>query len=68
MMLIGNDGQLVGSVSGGCVEGAVIFIAKKIIASSSTEILDFGIADKDAWFVRLSCGEKISVFICARKN
>ena len=68
MMLIRDDGHIVGSVSGGCVEGSVIFSAKKILAESSAEILDFGVADQDAWSVGLSCGGKISVFVCPRKK
>ena len=68
MMLIRDDGHVVGSVSGGCVEGAVIVSAKNILACSSAEILDFGVADQDAWSVGLSCGGKISVFICPRKK
>ena len=68
MMLIRGDAQVVGSVSGGCVEGAVVISAKNILESSSAEILYFGVADQDAWFVRLSIGVKISVFICPRKK
>ena len=68
MMLIRDDGHIVGSVSGGCVEGSVIFSDKKILAESSAEILDFGVADQDAWSVGLSCGGKISVFVCPRKK
>ena len=68
MMLIRDDGHIVGSVSGGCVEGSVIVSAKKILANSSSEILDFGVADQDAWSVGLSCGGKISVFVCPRKK
>ena len=68
MMLIRDDGHIVGSVSGGCVEGSVIFSAKKILAECSAEILDFGVPDQDAWSVGLSCGGKISVFVCPRKK
>ena len=68
MMLIRDDGHIVGSVSGGCVEGSVIVSAKKILTESSAEILDFGVADQDAWSVGLSCGGKISVFVCPRKK
>ena len=68
MMLIREDGHVVGSVSGGCVEGAVIIGAKDILACNSAEILEFGVADQDAWSVGLSCGGKISVFICPRKK
>ena len=68
MMLIRDDGHLVGSVSGGCVEGAVIFGSKKIMKENKTELMEFGVADEDAWSVGLSCGGKISVFVCPRKK
>ena len=68
MMLIREDCHVVGSVSGGCVEGAVIISAKKILAYNSAKILDFGVADQDAWSVGLSCGGNISVFVCPRKK
>ena len=55
-MLIRDDGHVVGSVSLGCVEGAVIISAKNILAFSSAKILDLGLADQNAWFVRLSSG------------
>ena len=68
MMLIREDGHLVGSVSGGCVEGAVIVGSKKIMKENETELMEFGVADEDAWSVGLSCGGKISVFVCPRNR
>ena len=68
MMLIREDGHLVGSVSGGCVEGAVIVGSKQIIKENKTELMEFGVADEDAWSVGLSCGGKISVFVCPRNR
>jgi xanthine dehydrogenase accessory factor len=64
MMLIRQDGHIVGSVSGGCVEGAVIFGSKKILQENNAEVMEFGVADEDAWSVGLSCGGNISVFVC----
>ena len=66
MMLIREDGHLVGSVSGGCVEGAVIVGSQQIMKEDKTELMEFGVADEDAWSVGLSCGGKISVFVCPR--
>jgi xanthine dehydrogenase accessory factor len=68
MMLVREDGHLVGSVSGGCVEGAVIFGSKQIMKENKTELMEFGVADEDAWSVGLSCGGKISVFVCPRNR
>ena len=66
MMLIREDGHLVGSVSGGCVEGAVIVGSQQIMKENKSELMEFGVADEDAWSVGLSCGGKISVFVCPR--
>ena len=68
MMLIREDGHLVGSVSGGCVEGAVIVGSQKIMKEDKTELMEFGVADEDAWSVGLSCGGRISVFVCPRNR
>ena len=68
MMLIREDGHLVGSVSGGCVEGAVIVGSRQIMKENKTELMEFGVADEDAWSVGLSCGGKISVFVCPRNR
>jgi xanthine dehydrogenase accessory factor len=65
LMLIREDSQIAGSVSGGCVEGAVIDAALEIIKTGGSQRLDFGVADATAWEVGLSCGGKISVLVMA---
>ena len=62
-LVIDNHGQFEGSVSGGCVEGAVIAEAGDIIKSGTPRILEFGVADETAWAVGLSCGGKIRVYV-----
>jgi xanthine/CO dehydrogenase XdhC/CoxF family maturation factor len=62
-LVIDADGNFEGSVSGGCVEGAVIADALDVIASATPRMLEFGIADETAWQVGLSCGGRIKVFV-----
>ena len=62
-MAVSQDGQIAGSVSGGCVEGAVIQAALEVIESNSPIRLHFGVTDSDAWEVGLACGGEIEVFI-----
>ncbi|MCB0598903.1 MAG: XdhC family protein [Lewinellaceae bacterium] len=61
-MLVSKDMEMAGSVSGGCVEGAVIREAMPLIENGTAKRLAFGVADEDAWAVGLSCGGKIQVF------
>lgn len=56
-------GEFVGSVSGGCIEGAVIDAAKDVLAGHVPRLLDFGVSDERAWEVGLSCGGRIQVFV-----
>ena len=63
MMVVRDDGQVVGSVSGGCVEGAVVTEALDVIASGKPKMLEFGVADETAWRVGLSCGGRIKVYV-----
>ena len=58
-----DTGAFVGSVSGGCVEGAVVGEAIEVIESGKPKMLEFGVADETAWRVGLSCGGKIKVFV-----
>ena len=58
-----DDGAFVGSVSGGCVEGAVIETAQEIIRNGGIRKLEFGVSDEQAWSVGLACGGRIEVFI-----
>ena len=55
--------EMIGSVSGGCIEGAVVTEAQQVIKSGETKLLDFGVADEDAWAVGLACGGKVQVFV-----
>lgn len=64
-MAINAAGQMIGSVSGGCVEGAVIERAGEVIRSGVAEYLHFGVANETAWDVGLACGGKIDVFVQA---
>jgi xanthine/CO dehydrogenase XdhC/CoxF family maturation factor len=62
-LVIGRDGNFEGSVSGGCVEGAVIAEAIDIISDGKPKLLEFGVSDEAAWRVGLSCGGRISVHV-----
>lgn len=62
-LVIDEDGNFEGSVSGGCVEGAVVSEAMEILQSGEPKILEFGVADETAWEVGLSCGGKIRVYV-----
>ena len=57
------SGKMEGSVSGGCIEGAVAEAAMKTIASGVPQLLDFGISNERAWEVGLACGGKLKVFV-----
>src|SRR5256885_8225988 len=62
-MLVGPDGSAVGSVSGGCVEGAVYDLAKDVAASGTPVWQRYGVSDEDAFAVGLTCGGIIDVFV-----
>ena len=62
-LVIDSDGNFIGSVSGGCVEGAVVTEAVDVIESGKAKMLNFGVADETAWKVGLACGGKIGVYV-----
>jgi len=62
-LAVDQDGAFVGSVSGGCVEGAVVTEALDVIESGKPKMLEFGVADETAWNVGLSCGGNIRVYV-----
>src|SRR5437762_4425175 len=62
-LVIDGEGNFLGSVSGGCVEGAVVTEALDVIDSGKPKTLEFGVADETAWNVGLSCGGTIRVFL-----
>jgi xanthine dehydrogenase accessory factor len=64
-MAVNEHGEIAGSVSGGCVEGAVAEIADGVLKGDPPQLLHFGIADSDAWDVGLPCGGEIDVWVQA---
>jgi len=62
-LVIDDQGNFLGSVSGGCVEGAVVTEAIDVIESGKPKTLEFGVADETAWKVGLSCGGTIRVYV-----
>ena len=62
-MAISGDGEIAGSVSGGCVEGAVAVAAEEALANGRARLLDFGVSDGDAFAVGLACGGTIRVLV-----
>lgn len=63
VMAVSEHGGITGSVSGGCVEGAVIQAALQVIQTQQPQRLHFGVADETAWNVGLACGGKIDIFV-----
>ena len=62
-MAITDRGEMVGSVSGGCVEAAVLEEGLRVLESGRPKLLRFGVTDGEAWAVGLSCGGQIEVFV-----
>lgn len=62
-LTIDAEGNFHGSVSGGCVEGAVVAEAIDVIGNGEPRMLEFGVADETAWQVGLSCGGRIRVYV-----
>lgn len=62
-LIIDGEGNFHGSVSGGCVEGAVITEALDVLEAGKAKMLEFGVADETAWRVGLSCGGRIRVYV-----
>jgi xanthine/CO dehydrogenase XdhC/CoxF family maturation factor len=62
-LAVDSEGAFVGSVSGGCVEGAVVEEALAAISDGRPRLVDFGVSDEQAWEVGLACGGKIEIFV-----
>ena len=62
-LAIDDSGRMSGSVSGGCVEGAVVQVALEIIRTGQPRLLDFGVSDEQAWEVGLACGGRVQIFV-----
>ena len=63
IMAINSDHDIIGSVSGGCVENFVFGKALEVIKNNNVETLEFGVSNSKAWEVGLTCGGKIKVFL-----
>ena len=63
MLAVSGEGEMMGSVSGGCVEGAVVVAAIDAVANGAPEVLEFGVADEEAFAVGLACGGTIRVLV-----
>ena len=62
-MAVTKSGKMAGSVSGGCIEGAVADAALKTIDTGTPQLLDFGVTNERAWEVGLACGGDIEIFV-----
>ncbi len=62
-LAVGDDGRFEGSVSGGCVEGAVVERAAAVIESGEPELLEFQVSDENAWDVGLACGGQVRIYL-----
>lgn len=57
------QGTFIGSVSGGCIEGAVVQEALDVIAAGTPKLLEYGVTNSEAWEVGLACGGKVQVYV-----
>ncbi|MEA2319286.1 MAG: xanthine dehydrogenase accessory factor [Solirubrobacteraceae bacterium] len=62
-MAINDRGEVSGAISGGCVEGAVVEVAERVLREGRPQLVSFGIADEEAWAVGLPCGGEIDVWV-----
>ena len=62
-LAVDDKGRMVGSVSGGCIEGAVVREAQEVIAGAKPRLLDFGVTNEQAWEVGLACGGKLQIWL-----
>ncbi len=62
-LAVDATGTFVGSVSGGCIEGAVVHEALEVIKDGKPRLLEYGVTNEMAWEVGLACGGKINIFV-----
>lgn len=62
-LAVDADGAMAGSVSGGCVEAAVVAEAREVMADGRPRVLEFGVSNDEAWEVGLACGGTIEIFV-----
>jgi len=62
-LVVRDDGRFLGSVSGGCVEGAVVEEARGVMKSGAPKMLEFGVTNQRAWEVGLACGGTVRIYV-----
>ena len=62
-LVVDEKGAMIGSVSGGCIESAVVHEAQQVIKDGEPRTLSFGVSDEQAWEVGLTCGGKVKIFV-----
>ena len=62
-LVVDETGAMMGSVSGGCIEGAVVREALEVMQGAPSKLLDFGVTNEQAWEVGLACGGKVEVWV-----
>jgi xanthine/CO dehydrogenase XdhC/CoxF family maturation factor len=62
-LVVNERSAIVGSVSGGCIEGAVVQEALQVIRSGAPRVLEFGVTNEMAWEVGLACGGRVRIFV-----
>jgi len=63
MLAVDAAGAMVGSVSGGCIESAVVHEARNVMEDGEPRLLSFGVSDEVAWGIGLACGGKVQVYV-----
>lgn len=62
-LAVDETGAMAGSVSGGCIEGAVVHEALAVMTDRKPRLLEFGVTDEQAWEVGLACGGRVQVYV-----
>ena len=62
-LAVDENGKIVGSVSGGCIEGAVVSEAMEVMKTGKPKVLEYGVTNELAWEVGLACGGQVQVFV-----
>ena len=62
-LVVDDRNNMVGSVSGGCIEGAVVHEAREVMKNGEPRLLEFGVSDEQAWEVGLACGGTVKIFV-----
>ena len=62
-LAVDDEGRFIGSVSGGCIEGAIVDEALGVLRDGRPKLLTFGITNEMAWEVGLACGGRIEIFV-----